>query len=1299
MEQQLFFISSIAGILLLANIMGYYIFKFKRNFETEQANRIKSETESEQLQHELTKTRAELEENQNKINRLQDKFEATQASKIQYQTMSEQLQRELNTTQVELEETQTELRQKQNQVNQLEENLEAERESWITESEQLQRELNTTQAELREKQNQVNHLEENLQTQQESRIQYQTESERLQRELSTSQAELKQKESEVSQLQENLQAEQAESGRLQHELSTIKAELEQKEMEVNQLEENLEAERESWITESEQLQCELNTTQAELREKQNQVNHLEENLQTQQESRIQYQTESERLQRELSTSQAELKQKESEVSRLQQNLQAEQAESERLQHELNTTKVKLKQTQRQIYQLQQDLQAGQVESERLQQELNANQVELEETQAELEQKQNEVKHFEKNLKAEQAECEQLQRELNKIQEELQGKENKVNRLEENLQAEQESRIKYETESQQLQHELATIYQTELDKQKNIISRLEEDLKAEQQSRMLYEKKVEKLQHELAITQAELNNQKKEVTHLQEKNKEQADNRASTEQSDIQEIEENPTDPDDPQSQEGTDDSPSDLSNSEEDSTETDTIGEHSETDTAGGAQKPRDIKGRRGEQPNVPEGSTNHQAEYNPKPELICKKNGWQWEILLIVPEEQPPIEVRQNGVPLSSANGEYQLNDFSENLTVMYEDSKETVKVYNGKSPLIFKLRKRWTGDGRKVKGISSGHFIVFAPYQWQRKGNPPVAQEACRDERFLAHYFYFNSSVTADSFEEHKLPSNREVFSLRGSSIYDDSEQGPLFIGDPPNLEIEESVSWVRIGAEGGGNWRGRNFDPMEDTVSDVLEGRQGWFYVRVYDQNVNLIDSDGFRYSRALREIRVNDAIYSEEMLLAPCTDGYPETIIQFINTEGNNIRPEQSGSNSHASIGKDDAVIVEPHPDGDSTEWNVDSVATVIVLPRVWWRIAEAEESLDVWHDKPIDMSREEFRENEDAVVHISVPSNIEEIQAGFGSDLDRSYSATLVDENENKHIFELPIRDFVDYEEIDTRLLEDTHLQVQCSREVIPIIRVPAEEPSLKKILVNDIIYSAERLLVPSTDGYTETISIRFIDAEGQNIRPQKKGNSSRASICDDGAVIITPLDGALTKGPDSDLTRWKVESIDTVVILPRVWWRITKTDDFSEGWCDKPIVISRQKFRRNMNAVVQISLPSSVYKIQAKFGSDFHRSYSYKTTTNNKNKHIFELPIRDLDYKEIEKPSSKGTHLNIQCNGKVLPIIRVPAEGEVCPKCDSNRLTKINSEKDKLMWYQCQHCHWESTKYPQSAIQITEEQR
>ena len=693
-------------------------------------------------------------------------------------------------------------------------------------------------------------------------------------------------------------------------------------------------------------------------------------------SRIQYETESERLQRELNTTQTELGEKENKVNHLEENLEAERAsritESEQLQCELNTTQV------------------------------------------ELEEQKNKVNRLEENLEAEQAsriqfktESERLQRELNTTQTELGEKENEVNRLEENLQAERESRIQYETESERLQRELNTT-QAELDENKSKVNRLEENLQAERIE-------SERLQHELTATREALDEQKNTINRLEKEIKEK---------SDIQEVEENSTDSDEPQSQENTGVEP----DSQIDSAGARTTETKNKTNEAGRTKAPQNRGGQRGNGSNIPEGSTDRQAEYNPRPELVCRKNGWQWEILLTVPEEQFPVEVRQNGVPLSSTNGEYRLDDFSENLTVMYGASEETVKVYNGKSPLIFKLRKKWKGDGQKIGGLSRGYFIVFAPNEWQRKGNSPVTQETCSDRKFLAHYFYSDGSGVDDGFEGHKLPSNEESFSLKGISIYDDSEQGPLFIGNPPNLKPVKEVFWARIGAESGGNWRGENFKPAEKTAKEILNNRQGWFYVRVYDEAAQLMDSDHFRYSQTLKEIRVDGTIYSEKMLLVP-SGGQRKTTIRFIDTEGNNIRPEKKGSSSYTSINDDGEAIVARHPDADLTEWKVGGVDTVIVLPRVWWRIMKTEDFSDEWHDTLIVMSREEFRENEDAVVQISLPSNLQKIQVGFGCDLDRSYSTTSDDKNENKCRVALPIRDFVDYEEIEKPTSKDTHLGV------------------------------------------------------------------------------------------------------------------------------------------------------------------------------------------------------------------------------------------------------------------------------
>jgi chemotaxis protein MotB len=79
-KKQLYLIGGIAALVLviLVTTMSYYLFKFKKNFETEQASRIAYENRSAKLQRELTATRAELEAKRNKIEILENTIDEIQ---------------------------------------------------------------------------------------------------------------------------------------------------------------------------------------------------------------------------------------------------------------------------------------------------------------------------------------------------------------------------------------------------------------------------------------------------------------------------------------------------------------------------------------------------------------------------------------------------------------------------------------------------------------------------------------------------------------------------------------------------------------------------------------------------------------------------------------------------------------------------------------------------------------------------------------------------------------------------------------------------------------------------------------------------------------------------------------------------------------------------------------------------------------------------------------------------------------------------------------------------------------------
>ena len=249
--------------------------------------------------------------------------------------------------------------------------------------------------------------------------------------------------------------------------------------------------------------------------------------------------------------------------------------------------------------------------------------------------------------------------------------------------------------------------------------------------------------------------------------------------------------------------------------------------------------------------------------------------------------------------------------------------------------------------------------------------------------------------------------------------------------------------MGEEKTGGWPGENFKPADKSLANVLDGRQGRFFVRVYDEETKLIDSQEFRYCSVLSEIRVNGEPYTQETVLPPPSDGHAPTTLQFVGTDGDLIHPVLNVINHYTTMAADGGITVDPNPNGDeiacSLKSDTGSVDVVIKLPRIWWRIKRDDGYTGNWRDTPLVMTRDEFRQhaNAGAVMRLRLPPHIQRIHAGFGEDLDRSIP--VVDG--------LSLKDFVDYAEIDSPLTEDALLRVQRDREIVlTLIRVTADFP-------------------------------------------------------------------------------------------------------------------------------------------------------------------------------------------------------------------------------------------------------------
>ena len=183
-------------------------------------------------------------------------------------------------------------------------------------------------------------------------------------------------------------------------------------------------------------------------------------------------------------------------------------------------------------------------------------------------------------------------------------------------------------------------------------------------------------------------------------------------------------------------------------------------------QPPRRIPGRRNGPARTKPG-VDDESGGNPtlpkvklRPELICRKppGSLQWDVILSTDGESRIAAVEQNDEALGLGNGGWPLKSFAGRLTIDLEQGPPIRISLFDKSPLIFKLKNNWTGDGRKVPRLTKGHFIVIAPLEWCRSGHVPVEPDGCSDSAFMAHYFFRDGSESTGElggFSGHEIES----------------------------------------------------------------------------------------------------------------------------------------------------------------------------------------------------------------------------------------------------------------------------------------------------------------------------------------------------------------------------------------------------------------------------------------------------------------------------------------------------------------------------------------------------------------
>ena len=440
----------------------------------------------------------------------------------------------------------------------------------------------------------------------------------------------------------------------------------------------------------------------------------------------------------------------------------------------------------------------------------------------------------------------------------------------------------------------------------------------------------------------------------------------------------------------------------------------------------------------------NDHSDHPPPPELRCRRlPGLEWAIYLTVPFDLDVTSVRFGGKDLTEENGEYRVPRFRGAITLAGDDDeRRDIPLYDSQKPLVFRLSG--SGDsssGRQCRKITSGRFLVFAPVEPKLTIPSFREPEACSDRGFLAHHVAASMSDTPESLGSignWRLGADRSA-SLTGKRVVDSSDEGELFIDEPPRLASTDGIEWARVGDERPAGWKGENFLAKVQPLGEVLGGRRGRFFLRTYQPgSILLVDNTAFRYWPDLREIQVNGEQFSGDLVLIPPPGGHGKAAVRLLG-RGGPLPLEVLSEHAQSNRG---SVLVPPTPDDDEVLLRLcdgeDQLNLVVNLPRVWWRLSEA----DRWTDRPIPMQRSDFRTSNERL-EVLVPCSIKSLKVGLGKADEGalSFQVSYAKDFASKKQAEIPLEDFADFEALTKDVADELSLWLRFSEGEATAIRV------------------------------------------------------------------------------------------------------------------------------------------------------------------------------------------------------------------------------------------------------------------
>ncbi len=453
----------------------------------------------------------------------------------------------------------------------------------------------------------------------------------------------------------------------------------------------------------------------------------------------------------------------------------------------------------------------------------------------------------------------------------------------------------------------------------------------------------------------------------------------------------------------------------------------------------------RGKSQDREEEKSTNSRRLGPKPEVVCWKRAREWILGIELPEDLwgiAEVSVFQDDMRLTEDDSEetcWQLAKLSGRIAVRTVNHESDINTDLGsESFLTFRLSGLDLNRGRFVKQPSSGSYLVIAPQDWERchelANAAPVTPEPVCLDGFWAHFFDIRGgSPTTIAFQDHTgrsivIGSAGPRFELVGQEVQDACESlGPLFIGQTPLLSIVDG-SWGNVGivvlgeeGRGIGRWR-TSFSPnpalgRQQLPDEIASRKAGWYFVRIYNLEAELISSLDFRFAAGL------GAIELPESNAFPSAPGHQAATVE-LRHDADWLVTRASAGLGEVNVERIDektVLTIPPTHDLDRTQWlfgpgGGPQVEVSILIERIWWTASEEKSLPKQWTDKQFVVTREELKASSTRALWLHFPKHrwTDCVLVGFNHTRVRLYRVLATEST-----VAIPLRDFGDSSEMDT----------------------------------------------------------------------------------------------------------------------------------------------------------------------------------------------------------------------------------------------------------------------------------------